>query len=234
MNRVITCTVAVSKAIADDIKTPFVILNAVDKDFFDPTKLDKNEVGQFAGRIGPTGQPVLTALGRLVKVKGHDILLKAMPALLQHWPDLGLLLAGDGDEREMLELMVDELDVRPHVKLLGPVTEVRELLAGTDLLVQPSRREGLGISVLEAMSMGIPVVASDVGGLSEIVDDGVDGVLVEPEDPGKLFLAVHGLLANPDKMAEIGTNARHKIERSFNLSAMTLKYQELYTELLGG
>ncbi len=232
LKRVVTCTVAVSQAIANQIGTPYVIHSAVDKDFFDTTKLDKNKVGQFAEKIGLTGSPVLTVLGRLVKVKGHDVLLKALPDLLRLWPDLRLLLAGDGDQRARLEFMVDELNVRPHVTLLGSVTEVRELLACTDLLVQPSRMEGLGISVLEAMAMRIPVVATDVGGLRELINNGVDGVLVEPDDPGNLFLAIQGLFDDPQRMLQIGNSARYKIEKSFDLVGMALKYQELYTDLL--
>jgi len=117
------------------------------------------------------------------------------------------------------------------VILAGRQAGVEELLRGADLFVLPSRREGLPMAILEAMASGVPIVATRVGGVPEIIEDGEDGVLVPPEDPGALAAALGGLLDHPDRRAAMGIAARRKAEREFSLADAVDRYSEIYREI---
>jgi glycosyltransferase involved in cell wall biosynthesis len=160
-------------------------------------------------KLGPTR---LLFLGRLSPEKGLSVLLHAL-SRLNSFP-WSLTVAGDGPERCALEELATELALERRVHFLGHRTDVASLLAASDVLVLPSLREGLPLAVLEAASLGIPVVASAVGGVPSVVEEGVTGLLVPPQDPGALVRALAELRADLDGFSWAArARARHVQER---------------------
>ena len=155
---------------------------------------------------GPTG---VLFVGRLHRQKGVDTLIRALPLL----PEATVMLVGDGPERAPLRRLATDLGVADRVTVTGfvPHGMVPGLLAGADVVVLPSRYEELGTALVEAMAAGRPVVASHVGGIPELVRDGVDGLLVPPDDPAALAKAVTRVLANPVLAAELGASGRARV-----------------------
>jgi glycogen(starch) synthase len=157
----------------------------------------------------PTGGAGIVFVGRLHAQKGVDTLVRAAALL----PGVPVTLAGDGPERAAVELLARQLGVTDRVRVTGfrPHREVPALLAGADVVVLPSRYEELGTALVEAMAAGRPVVASAVGGIPELVRDGVDGLLVPPGDPAALAGAIEKLLADPDLAATLGASGRARV-----------------------
>lgn len=165
----------------------------------------------------PVGMPVrLVAAGRLSAEKGFDVLLEAMLLAAQDGLDVHLDLVGSGPEHDRLAGLADRLDGRVQLIPAQPRDALWERMDAAQVLVVPSRREGLGLVALEAIARGRPVIASRAGGLPEVVTDGVDGVLVPPEDPRALADALHKLpLAAPlgaalDRHAPADVGAAHR------------------------
>jgi glycosyltransferase involved in cell wall biosynthesis len=163
--------------------------------------------------VPPPAEPAVAFVGALEGSKGVDTLLEAWPAVLQRFPDARLLVAGDGGARDRLRGTARRLGLDGGVRFLGSLSrgEVRALLDDSSLLALPSRSEGLGRVVLEAMARGRPVVASRVGGIPEVVEDGVTGFLVPPGDPGALGQAIVRLLEDPDRLVTMGNAGRRRV-----------------------
>ena len=142
------------------------------------------------------------------------------------------MLVGDGPEREKLERLAGELNVSDMVTFLGrrPNEEMPALLADSDVAVLPSLMEATSVAALEAMSCGVPVAASRVGGLPEIVDENV-GVLVKPADPQSLAAALVALLRRPDRAA-VGRKARERVVSSWSVARLARRHEEIYDTLL--
>lgn len=224
-------TVAVSKAIGAEINTPYVIYNGVDTNYFDPGAINPVERQECFRGFDVKGGPLIGISARLTKQKGHNILLNAFGHLLKQWPDALLLIAGDGEERCALENLALELGISANVRFLGSIRNVREFLSILDLFTHPSLFEGLGISVIEAMSMELPIVATKVDGLAELVSDGVEGILVEPDNPKVLAEAIDRILMDPELGKELGRRARERAINQFSLQTMINRYEEFYLDL---
>jgi glycosyltransferase involved in cell wall biosynthesis len=164
----------------------------------------------------PAGTTVVAFVGRLSVVKAPEVLLRAVRGT-----GLRLLVAGEGPLREALEAEADAEQVR----FLGFLPDVAPVLAAADLLALPSRTEGLPMAALEAMAAGLPVVASAVGSLPEVLADGA-GVLVPPGDVSALRLALERLSA-PEVRARIGAEARRRVESRYAATTMAQRYREL-------
>lgn len=179
-------------------------------------------------------RPYLLAIGRHVHEKGFDVLVEAV-ARLDGGPAAGLdlLVAGDGPQRASLERTVAQRGISDRVRFVGradrPTTAA--LFRGATAFVLPSRHEPFGIVNLEAMAAGRPVVASAVGGVPEVVVDGVTGVLVPPEDPGALAGAVARLAADPGAAAAMGAAGASRA-RAFDWAEVTDHYDEVYRRAL--
>ncbi|HSM61642.1 MAG TPA: glycosyltransferase family 4 protein [Longimicrobiales bacterium] len=171
---------------------------------------------------------VALAMGSLVTRKGFDVLLHAAAACGR--PDLVLWIAGEGPERAGLERLAADLGVR--ARLLGQREDVPELLAAADLVVMPSRREGLGVAALEAMAAGRPLIASRVGGLGEAVEHERSGLLVPPGDVAGLAGALDRLAADPELRARLGAGGEERVRRTFLAERMVGAYETLYREVL--
>jgi glycosyltransferase involved in cell wall biosynthesis len=176
----------------------------------------------------PTDKPLVVMVGVMRPGKGHEICIAAA----RQFADAHFLLIGDGKPqyRAQLESQVDGIGDRVH--FLGQRMDIHLLLAASNLLVLPSDSEALPTVLIEAAAAGLPVVASDVGGVSEIVDDGVTGLLIPPRDPSALAEAIRLLLSDPAQMAQMGGRAREIVASKFTLSRQANDLIELYENIV--
>ena len=181
---------------------------------------------------GPKQTPTAISVARLSPLKDFPTLLRAVPQILQHVPDFRLQIIGDGPERTQLESLIDELNIRAHVQLLGERHDVADLLAESGFFVSSSLSEGISLTLLEAMAVGLPVVTTSVGGNPEIVIDGKTGRLVPAGDPAALANAIVALCAERDLWSAMGTLGRQRVEQNFEIRQMIRSYETLYEELL--
>jgi glycosyltransferase involved in cell wall biosynthesis len=176
--------------------------------------------------------PTIGTLAVLEPRKGHRYLVEAIARLKARGLSLRCLFAGTGAERERLEDLATQFGVKAEVGFLGFVEDTPAFLAGIDIFILPSLHEGLGVSVLEAMAAGRPVVASRVGGLSEIVVDGKTGLLVPPADSAALSEAIAALIAEPGRARAMGQAAAAHARERFSLELMAARNEEYYFEVL--
>ncbi len=175
--------------------------------------------------------PLICTVAEMQAPKGVTSLIAALPKLLERFPDAGLYVAGDGVERERLEQQVDELGVGAAVALPGSIANVAGLLGACDVFVQPGWSESFPYSILEAMGFGLPIVATDVGGVGEAIEDGVTGRLVAAKDPGQLADATIELLSDRERAAALGEAARERMMSRFRLGRMIDETIGVYREI---
>jgi glycosyltransferase involved in cell wall biosynthesis len=178
---------------------------------------------------GPT---VVGTVAVLEKRKGHRFLLEAAAALKRQGHRVKYRWAGEGSERQALERQILASGLQGEVEFAGFVGAVPGFLSAIDIFVLPSLYEGLGVSVLEAMAAGKPVVATRAGGLPEIVDDGVTGVLVPPGDAQALARALASLVSNPTLARQMGSKGRERVLRGFTMEKMAQGNEDYYYEIL--
>jgi colanic acid/amylovoran biosynthesis glycosyltransferase len=165
----------------------------------------------------------LFSCGRLNRCKGHADLIRAVGLLRQQDMEVELAIAGEDEQggtgyRKELETLIQELNLQGSVHLLGAVSEavVKQHLEASHAFCLASLHEPLGVAIMEAMAMETPVIVTGSGGVKELVDDGVDGLLVEPESPEQIVSAVMRLMQNTEFTVQLGKTAREKIVRSFH------------------
>jgi glycosyltransferase involved in cell wall biosynthesis len=184
------------------------------------------------GKASTTRQPLtIGAAGRLVPIKGYDVLLEAFAGLRAKYPGARLEIAGEGPSRPDLEMQAHSLNIVDAVTFLGWRTDLEALMSRWTVFVQPSREEALGIAVLQAMASGSCVVASEVGGLPEIIESGVTGVLVPPANAHALASALAELLQRPERRRCLGEAAWWQA-RQFSESRFAAGIVGAYRELL--
>jgi glycosyltransferase involved in cell wall biosynthesis len=172
---------------------------------------------------------VIVSVGSLVENKGHHILIEAVHMLCPERPAFRVLIAGDGPQRSVLQDYVDRCGLSATVVFVGVVKDVRQVLRAADIFVLPTvYREGLSLAVLEAMQHGLPVIASRVGGVPELVDDGVTGILVTPNDPRILARAIRTLADDKKLRCQMGESGKKKVDRSFRVERMIAQIESLY------
>lgn len=176
--------------------------------------------------------PVLLTVGRLVPQKGQRYLIDAMPEILRAHPRAQLLIVGMGFLEPKLRAQVDALGLRSSVRFLGRREDVPALMSVADIFVFPSLFEGLGVSLLEACASGLPCVASNVGPLPEVIEDGVTGVLVPSQDPRSLAEAISRLGSDEDLMRRYGEAARARVRRTFQIDRSIAQLEALYDRVL--
>jgi glycosyltransferase involved in cell wall biosynthesis len=190
------------------------------------------DVASLPRRHEHNGPARLISVGRLRPPKDYVTLVRALAALAGD--SFHAQLVGDGPDRPALEAELAACGLNGEVELTGERGDVPELLAGSDALVLSSRSEGLPLSVLEAMAIGLPVVASAVGGIPELVTDGETGFLVAPGDPDALADRLSRLIADPELRRRMGDAGRLRVRERFDLPAMQRAHVELYERLLAG
>jgi len=159
--------------------------------------------------------------------KGQDTLLAAAPRILARYPDASFTFVGDGPRREALELLTRALGISERVRFMGESRDVAPILAGHDLFVLPSRSEAFPNALIEAMATALPVVATDVGGIPEVVRPG-SGLLVRPNDERVLADAVLALMDDPAAAAALGRAARADVERHYTIDRMVERFEQIY------
>jgi glycosyltransferase involved in cell wall biosynthesis len=188
--------------------------------------------GLDIARFAPA--PARPAIRRVAMVanlraeKGHDTLLGAAPEILARHPGASFTFVGEGPRRSALETLTRALGLGDRVQFLGERRDVEAVLAEHDLFVLPSRSEAFPNALIEAMATGLPVVATNVGGIPEVVRDGVNGRLVPPNDAAALASAVVALMDDPAGAAALGRAARADIERHYTLDSMVERFEQLY------
>lgn len=179
-------------------------------------------------------EPRLLAVGRLEPQKGFDVLLEAMRSVVESVPEASLAIAGEGSERERLERLIDELGLAASVRLLGRREDVSRLLAGSFAFVHPARWEGFGLVLLEAMREGVPVIATRVGAIPEVVSEDATALLVPAEDPDRLAAAVVRLLRDPGLAATMGRAGFERLRNRFSPQRMGEEVARVYELALSG
>ena len=171
------------------------------------------------------------AVARFDPRKGLDLLLEAVAIALPKRPEIRVLLVGDGPERGFLEAQAEALALGRVVRFVGERTDVRFDLAAMDLFAAPSRSEGLGVALIEALAAGVPVVGARVGGIPEVVEDEACGLLVEPGSPERLAEAILRLAGSKPELARL---ARRAPERAavFSIESTRWRLERLYDTLL--
>jgi glycosyltransferase involved in cell wall biosynthesis len=175
--------------------------------------------------------PLVGTMGSLRYPKAIDNLVRAADPLRRLVPGVKVLIAGDGPDRPAIEQLMDELDLHDTVLLLGLRSDVPDLLAALDVAVCPSDSEGSPLSIMEYMDAGLPVVSTNVGGVPDLVDHGVHGLLVPRRDPEALAGAMAELLGDRPRAAEMGRRGRERRAREFDIDVMVRNIEDLYSSL---
>ena len=192
------------------------VYNGVDPSAFllqpDRTKV-REELGIVSG-------PVLITIARLTEAKGHRYLLQALPRLLETWPQLCCLFVGEGELHDTLQRMAMDLGVERSCRFVGIREDIVEILAAADVVVLPSLSEGFPFVLLEALAMGCPVVASQVNGVPELIEDHKTGLLVPPRDPQALATAIREVLSDSTAASKMGAAGRAVVQERFTVDHM--------------
>jgi glycosyltransferase involved in cell wall biosynthesis len=180
--------------------------------------------------LGP-GDVALIKVARFWPEKRHDVMLHAFRALLQRAPHARLWIPGVGPEEERVRALAGELGVAARCDFLGFRTDLPELLALADIQVHSSDEEGVPLAILSGMAAGKPIVSTRVGGIAEVIQDGVSGVLVPPGEPEALADEVWRLMQDPERQCALGAAARRFIETDYSLEAATSRVERLYADV---
>jgi glycosyltransferase involved in cell wall biosynthesis len=223
--------VAVSKTVADtvakeqriDSNKLVTIVNAV--------KLD-NKYSHMQKKISlPGTMPRIGIIAYLVPVKRHDLLFHALEICIKRIPQMSCCVIGDGPERNRLEQMVKDMNLTQKVFFLGERYDVSSLLQELNLVVSTSDNEGLPMNLLEAMAAGIPVVATDVGGTSDLIETGKTGVLVKAGDVQEIANGICSVLNNPELANKMGKQGMKKIKETYSLEKIIKIWETLYKDI---
>jgi len=201
-----------------------MILNAVDLSRLKVRK-SKQEVRQELGI--PQEARVVGAVGNLIAIKGYDYFIESASIVLESSSDIKFLLVGDGNQRSVLREKVEALNLEKNFIFAGHRNDVPDILQILDIFVHPSLLEALPRSVMEASGMGIPVVATEVGGTPEVVKDKETGFLISPQNPNKLALNILYLLEHSEKAQDMGRVGKEWINRWFNAPRMVEETESL-------
>lgn len=178
----------------------------------------------------PEGSEIVGTVGRLVEVKRQDLLIRAFGRVSEVRPSARLVLVGDGPEREALGDLARSLGIADRVHFAGYQERPGSLLGEMDVFAMTSRIEGLPLSILEAWSAAVPVVATAVGGVAHLIRDGEDGCLVPPGDDRAVARAIDGLLSDPSRARRIGEAGRARAVAEFDVAVMAEAYDRQYAE----
>jgi len=207
------------------------IYNGIDLNEFSPNP-NQEETEEAKRELGITpSHKVVGTVGHLEEEKGCEYLLRAAAQVSVQDEKVIFLLVGDGSQRAKLETLAQDLGISSQVMFMGHRNDVPKLLSVMDVFVLPSLYEGLPNALLEALAACRPVVATQVGGIPEVVADGETGILIPPRDPGALAGAICALLKDRERAREMGMAGRKRVERLFSVETMVAKTEALYEEL---
>jgi glycosyltransferase involved in cell wall biosynthesis len=182
-----------------------------------PSHPDRQKVRK---ELGIVAGPVLVTIARLTEQKGHRYLVQALPCLLETWPQLCCLFVGEGELRDALHCMANDLGVERACRFVGVRQDIADILAAADVVVLPSISEGFPFVLLEALAMGCPVVASRVNGVPELIEDHKTGLLVPSRDPQALAKAILEVLGDPTAARKMGAEGRAVVRERYTVDQM--------------
>lgn len=203
-----------------------VIYNGIDPERYEipvDIRIKKAEIGIKQDEF------VIGNVGNLYPVKGQIYLIKAAKIVLKEFPKTKFLIIGRGELENHLKKEANALGIESHIKFLGFREDVKELLKIMDIYVLPSLSEGLPLSLIEAMASKVPVVATGVGGIPEVIGDGINGFLITPADSDALASKIIHLLKDRSFADNFVAQSHKKIQKEFNLHTMLNKYSEIYS-----
>ncbi len=226
----------VQKHLIKDFGVPekkiFLVHNGIDVSRFPvPDERSREEKRR---QHGLSGHLVIGIIARLADVKGHSVLVRALPKVLRKFSNAKLLIVGKGKEEENLRRLVQQLDLGEYVTFMSMVNRTAEILPLFDVSVLPSLDEGLGISIMEAQIMSVPVIATNVGGIPSLVKDGQPGLLVPPNDADALAEAIIKVVSDKELARRLGAQAREFILKEFNSDLMVEDTLEVYRKVIDG
>jgi glycosyltransferase involved in cell wall biosynthesis len=214
-----------------DSKKITLIRNGINLDFFQPG--DSIEARK---RIGlKNDQLILLSIGSLNKNKNHALLINALAEMVTSRNSLHLYIIGEGEEQEVLKKQIKELKLEKKITLLGLVDHksISEWMKATDIFILPSRNEGTPNSLLEAMASGLPVIASKIGGIPELIQENIEGLLFESDSKKDLKEKLNKLIKDNQLQDFLGKNAQKKIAKDYgNWKNQAEKLSALYKKLL--
>jgi glycosyltransferase involved in cell wall biosynthesis len=207
---------------AEKIKT---IANGIDVTAF--------ERAQPLPLLKAEGSTMVGVVARLDLQKGFEYLLRAARDLCKTTRDLKIVIVGEGPDRDKVEDIIQQYGLQSSVVLAGQQSNMPSVYAAMDIFVLPSLNEGLPMTVLEAMAASKPVIATRVGAIGSVIQDGENGLLVAPKDSEGLQNAIAGLLSDPDRRRRLGDQAHAWVSQNYTSEAMARKYRDMYEEVLG-
>ncbi len=206
-----------------------LIYNGVD---FSELKVDSNKKNKLRLSFGiKENEIVIGSVGRLMKVKNYPLLIKAVSLLYQKNKKVKLLFVGNGPEKNHLNAIAEQMKLENNIIFAGQRDDVTELLSIMDIFVLPSISEGISLALLEAMAAGLPVIATSVGGNKEIIQDGINGLLVESDNEKELFKAMQLIISEKKINEQIRKNGLLRVKSIFSLDRMVKDYQIIYLKM---
>ncbi|MCA9047596.1 MAG: glycosyltransferase [Planctomycetaceae bacterium] len=236
-DRLVGCGKAVRNALVNNEGLPAdrvkVVYNGADLDALNQPSPDARR--RIRAEFGIADDCfVAVQVARLHELKDHGTALRAIHEVRKSVPGIRLLIAGDGDRRGMIEAMITDLQLEDHVILAGARGDVADLLAASDAFLMSSISEGIPLTIIEAMAARIPVVATAVGGIPEMIDDNCSGLLAPSGDDRSLAKCLQRLHADPALRKSMTEHAELTARSTFSLSGMLSSYSSLYSEMLAG
>lgn len=213
-----------------------VILNGIDTTWWQSQLLGFSE--EDATKIkeqvfhANTNSLIVTTIAELHERKGLKYLLKAVPKVIAEYPNLKFVIIGEGNERKSLEKIVEKLKIERNVALIGRKNNIPKLLKSSEIFLLPSRREAFGLVLTEAMITGLPVLASAVGGIPEIIQNGKNGILFESENPDAIAQTLLELIPSSEKRSVLGANGKALVLEKFDAKIMAEQYEKVYASIL--
>ncbi len=214
----------------------------IDVDRIDPARVQTIyngfDISEWATSSHPArnrGEVVVTTVGNIRRVKGHDILIQAAAAIVRQFPNVKFSVAGEVLEQDYfaeLQALIRSLNLSQQFRFVGGVTNLREHLFAADIFALPSRSEGFSNALVEAMAASLPIVATDVGGNAEAVEDGINGFIVPSEDPAALADAIVRLLSDPVRATAMGLDGEDFAAKQFKTESMMSQIAGTYQKLL--
>jgi glycosyltransferase involved in cell wall biosynthesis len=236
-NRAVDGVVAISDGVADSLAAAgverqrvTVVHSGVDCERFRAPTLEERAAARGELNIAD-GEFVISAVGALEQRKGHRYLIAAIGAIAASGK-FRCFIVGQGLIGRVLQDEIAVIRNLDRIKLLGRVDDVRGLLWASDAFAMPSLKEGLGVAALEAMASALPVIASDVGGLREVVEDGRSGIIVPPANPEKIASAIKRLAESPELRSQMSAAARARVVENYSMERMAARTLALYRECM--
>jgi len=228
-------TIAISDAVREHLVNDFklrktnieLIYNGIDLTEFKQISGNEKALLQQKYNLSDENR-VIGIIARLSIVKGHKYLLEAFKIIKNEYKNIKLIIVGDGNLKSDLIKQAELLDISNDIIFINSVLDTSRILSILNIFVLPSVQEGLGLAIIEALAMKIPVVATNVGGIYSVIKDGKTGVLVPPKDPGALASGIKFLLENKNIAEELASNGHMLVYEKFSLAKMIEKVEEAY------